>query len=258
MVHNGNIIGFVGSLHPRLYEVVNALFVSALIAPEATRISPLDTLGKVKIPKVEHYEQTSTPDGEGWYDTRSKDLSTYSSLIGIPIAGTNESEFLDYNLRSHTPYLHLQCFIVSVPRMNGRTHRPDDGLKARVWPTEGTRSSRTDIIIAHKGWVAILSIASILLIVSSLISPFVHGFLTNGPDAMMNISSLATRNNPHISLPANGTFLDASDRARLLKDITVPYGDVEKRSSIGSLAIGSFEETEEPNIGSVRKGHLYD
>ena len=63
------------------------------------------------------------------------------------------------------------------------------------------------------------------------------------------------RNNPHIPLPANGTFLDASDRARLLRDITVRFGDVEARKSIGRSAIDSFEEMQEPDIEGVRKGH---
>lgn len=108
-----------------------------------------------------------------------------------------------------------------------------------------------------------LCIASILLIVASLVSPIMHYFLLKGPDVMMNISSLATRNNPHIPLPGNGTYLEASDRAKLLKGLKVRFGDVrcaenQNASYVGSLAIGSVENDEMPRIARVRTGRWYE
>jgi hypothetical protein len=50
---------------------------------------------------------------------------------------------------------------------------------------------------------------------------------------MMNISSLATRNNPYIPLPEGGTDLGASTRARLLKGLRVRFGDIKAGSKVG-------------------------
>jgi uncharacterized sodium:solute symporter family permease YidK len=78
-----------------------------------------------------------------------------------------------------------------------------------------------------------LCIASIVLILGSLVSPIVHLFLIGDPEVMMNISSLATRNNPYIPLPEGGTDLGASTRARLLKGLRVRFGDIEAGSKVG-------------------------
>jgi hypothetical protein len=115
---------------------------------------------------------------------------------------------------------------------------PSGGKAAIAWPAVGTKSTKTSVIVAHKGWVAALAIASTALILSSLIPPILRWWtLTKAPDLMMNISSLATRNNPYIPLPADGTFMDASDRSRLLKDLKVRFGDVNGRADAGRLAI---------------------
>ncbi|KAF1349280.1 hypothetical protein EJ07DRAFT_12235, partial [Lizonia empirigonia] len=101
----------------------------------------------------------------------------------------------------------------------------------------GTRSIESEVIVAHKPWVITLCIASIVLILASLISPVLHHFLIKGPEVMMNLSSLATRGNPHIPLPDGGTFLDASDRARLLRSVRIRHGDIGGKSDVGNLII---------------------
>lgn len=80
---------------------------------------------------------------------------------------------------------------------------------------------------------------------------------------MMNISSLAMRNNIYAPLPENGTYLEASDRARLLKGLKVRFGDVRSEdgkdgSDVGSLAIGSFDNVECSDIVRIRKGLWYE
>ncbi len=81
--------------------------------------------------------------------------------------------------------------------------------------------------------------ASVVLIIASLVSPLIRFFLMNGPELAMNISSLAIRDNPHVLLPDSGTFLDAADRARLVRDIKVRFGDLDGENQIGRLAISS-------------------
>jgi hypothetical protein len=48
----------------------------------------------------------------------------------------------------------------------------------------------------------------------------------------MNISSLATRNNPYVPLPNYETYLDASDRARLLRNFKVRFGDIDGTAEV--------------------------
>jgi hypothetical protein len=132
----------------------------------------------------------------------------------------------------------------------------DDNLfKTKAWSAEATKTERKEVIVAHRGWVVALCFASILLIVLSLVAPFAHHFLTIGVDVAMNISSLATRSNPHTSLPHSGTYLDASDRARLLRNHQIRFGDVEGAADVGALVMGSFNGA---IIARVRKGRLYE
>jgi hypothetical protein len=131
-------------------------------------------------------------------------------------------------------------------------------LKARAWPAKGTRSTKFDVIQAHTAWIVTLCIASSMLIIASLVAPLARFFLARGPDLMMNISSLSTFNNPYIPLPSSGTYLDASDRSRLLKDFKIRFGDVASTADVGSLAIGSVNESEGPTVKKIRKDRLYE
>jgi hypothetical protein len=443
------------SLSVRL--ILETIFLAAIIGPLSIKSSPLDTWGNVKVPSIEYYEKESEADDEGWYDTRGGSYDSYSSIIGIPMTGTNSSEFIDYRMKIPSMYLHLDCSLVTlqdaypeflpngsrspsvqsggseawwvddtkqrvntalgdlkpftfsyrtwgtpriycsmtttyveldiicptsstcsaakirrslldhpppawtmmdmgsygnstnldartnwdlfldqflamgqgtnghatqldyymadpetanrlwgaikgeVPReafsvrlnqlinalwfcMNGlraitgglsdetsylnntnvsfaRENFPDlyGGRMAIAWPAVGTKSTKKSVIAAHKGWVAALAVASTTLILSSLVPPIVRWSLTKGPDLMMNISSLATRDNPYIPLPANGTFMDASDRSRLLKDLKLRFGDVGGRAeAAGRLAIGSLDGPGGSSVARVRKGYVYE
>jgi hypothetical protein len=82
------------------------------------------------------------------------------------------------------------------------------------------------VIVAHRRWVVALAFASIVLIVASLVTPVIRHSLTTGVDLAMNIPSLATRNDLHMPLPSTGTFLNVSDRVRLLCNQRVRFGDV--------------------------------
>jgi hypothetical protein len=78
-----------------------------------------------------------------------------------------------------------------------------------------------------------------------------------GVDVAMNISSLATRHNPYMALPQTGTYLDASDRARLLAHHKVCFGDAKGTAEVGTLVMGSSEGNRAGWIAKVRKGKLY-
>jgi hypothetical protein len=52
--------------------------------------------------------------------------------------------------------------------------------------------------------------------------------------------------------------LDASDRARLLRDHKVHFGEVEGAAGGGSLVMGSVGSVDGPDIARVRKERLYE
>jgi hypothetical protein len=77
----------------------------------------------------------------------------------------------------------------------------------------------------------------------------------------MNISSLGTRDNSLIDVPDTGTYLDPSERARLLKDVKVQFGSVAKGNESGEvvngLAIASVADPEGVPVERIRKRELY-
>jgi hypothetical protein len=474
MVNNGNFGAYTsGDLLIQGRASAGVVFVAALMGSPATKSSPLDLWGNVKIPRIEGYEGIAQMDGEGWYDTNGGNVDAYSSLIGIPIMGINDSKFIDYVTKVQSPYLSLQCSINTTvterqrledkmlpglssnasssgayifwdipdsvaqfansslkPRdkmppetlsplkikyvplynrnnftltcnvtqsyieaeircptsstcassrirrsklnhlppawtfidlswrtpsllfegmlgnfngkpsyptlfdrylsdpylinsnyanvsqttedkatirlgqmlnayfaclngffavsaginndtayfwdnnqtftkkqevlLNGYLYNPYDlpaentTFKTKTWSSDVSKIERKDVIVAHRAWVVALCVASIVLIVASLMAPFVHHFLTVGVDIAMNISSLATRDNPYMDLPQTGTYLDASDRARLLRDHKVRFGEAEGPAGVGSLVMGSVGGADSIGITRVRKGRLYD
>jgi hypothetical protein len=129
-------------------------------------------------------------------------------------------------------------------------------FKTKAWSTIGTKNTKEIVIQAHKGWAAVLAFASSLLILASLIPAIFRTFLTNGPDIMMNMSSLAMRDNPYIALPSTGSFLEASERARILKDVKIRFGDAKSTSEVGRLAVGSVGDSEGWTIGCVKRHRL--
>jgi hypothetical protein len=141
----------------------------------------------------------------------------------------------------------------------GITFDPD---KSSVEPysrasfSNGTYSTRDNVIQAHYAWVVTLAVASMAMVLASLVSPLAR-YIQKSPDVMLNISSLATRDSPFVALPPSGSFLGASDRARLVKDIRVQCGDVMADADVGRLAIGTLDLPGVPRVMPVRRKRLY-
>lgn len=136
-----------------------------------------------------------------------------------------------------------------------------DGNLVRVntSSTNVVLSRSIEVIQCHIGWMVALLAASTVLILASLVRPIIRYFLAKGPDIDLNISSLATRNNPYITLPPNGSSLGASERSRLLRDVRVMFGDVNGTREIGKLAMATCKNGEglQPRVIRIEKGRLY-
>jgi hypothetical protein len=122
--------------------------------------------------------------------------------------------------------------------------------------SNSTYSTRENVVQAHNAWVVTLAVASMAMIIASLVSPLARYF-QKSPDLMLNISSLATRDSPFVALPPSGSFLGASDRARVVKDIRVRFGDVKADADVGRLAIGTLDLPGVPRVMPVRRKRLY-
>ena len=129
-------------------------------------------------------------------------------------------------------------------------------FKTRAWSTVGKKHTERIVIRARKGWAAVLGFVSSLLILASLVPAVFRTFLTNGPDIMMNMSSLVMRDSPYVALPSTGSFLEASERARILKDVKIRFGDTKSASEVGRLAVGSVGDSEGWTIGRVKRHRL--
>lgn len=111
--------------------------------------------------------------------------------------------------------------------------------KAKVWTAEDTRSIESEIIVAYKPWLITLCIASMVLILTSLISPALHHFLIKGPEVMMNPSSLAAR--PH-RLARGRDILRGLGPCTAASKRLIRHGDVGRQKyHVGNLVIGAVD-----------------
>lgn len=133
----------------------------------------------------------------------------------------------------------------------------EKGLE-RAWDTLGNKNRAIIVVKVRHTWVAILCTASLVLILASLVPPIIRHFFAQGPDVMMNVSSLATRSNGFVPLPPSGTFLDASDRSRALRDVRIRLGDVNSGSEVGALALVASSVPGALDGMAMRKGRLYE
>jgi hypothetical protein len=134
-------------------------------------------------------------------------------------------------------------------KLSGEAH----ALSAETWPSTGTKRINRIVFQAHYGWVLALIVSSAVLITASLIPCYIRTVTTRCPDILMNLSSLATRDNPYIALPMTGTYLDGADRSRYFRYTRIRFGDVEEGSEAGRLAIGQLGV----DVAALKKGRKY-
>ena len=67
MVPGGNLEVDCCSGRELWWEIVDSMFKAAVVSPKATKESPLDLWGNVKIPLIEALEETVSADKDGWF-----------------------------------------------------------------------------------------------------------------------------------------------------------------------------------------------
>jgi len=91
-------------------DLMKAVFISALVAPLATKTAYQDLFGNLKVPLLEDFDATSrSRDENGWYSTESEHALSYSSLIGLSTAGIPADGRILFNIE--TSYLYFDCLL---------------------------------------------------------------------------------------------------------------------------------------------------
>lgn len=67
----------------------------------------------------------------------------------------------------------------------------------------GTKTASVDVIQCHNGWLAALSVASLVMVVASLATP-VFRALKRAPEITLNVSTMV-KDNPYVRLPETGS-----------------------------------------------------
>ena len=121
--------------------------------------------------------------------------------------------------------------------------------------TPGQMARPRIVFVCHKGWLAVLFVASGAMLLCGIASAIL-GLIRQGPDILDSFSSW-TRDNPFVldRVPHGGSNLDGMDRAAYLKRIKVRLGDSAMDEQVGHIAIGTVDPQ---RIARLRKGRLYD
>ena len=161
---NGDLGLYQDSGRSMHWAVVNTLFLAAIVGPSQTKTSPRDLWGNVKIPRIEHFESNNNfiPDQDGWYNTRisqnqESNPMVFTSLIGLPMAGFKNSNFIDNKWNIQTSYFNLSNCVLTDPNYGRRprntsfvTNFPDDNGGLIWWnssfnATNGHSTPRSNI-----------------------------------------------------------------------------------------------------------------
>ncbi|KAF2109691.1 hypothetical protein BDV96DRAFT_615664 [Lophiotrema nucula] len=85
-----------------------ALYTAALLAPQATKLGPMDIWGNLKLPSLESLNGTAA-DSAGWISVPSNitEPEMFSSLVGLPVVGLPHEGASTFNVESS--YISLSC-----------------------------------------------------------------------------------------------------------------------------------------------------
>jgi hypothetical protein len=117
--------------------------------------------------------------------------------------------------------------------------------------TTATVTEFTEVYKADYAWVAVLILSSSVLVITG-IAGMALGSYVRAPDVFDPLMGL-TYNNPHLDVPGHHSTLSATERARLLRQLTVRLGDVQPYSEMGKISLGQTAE-----VKRLVRGRLYE
>ena len=89
--------------------LVDTLYLSSILSPLTAQSASMDQWGNIKVPTIEPLEQTSTSGADGWYymDKMDKKNASFSSLLGVSVAGIPIDGTTNFSMESH--YMQVSC-----------------------------------------------------------------------------------------------------------------------------------------------------
>jgi hypothetical protein len=106
-------------------------------------------------------------------------------------------------------------------------------------------------------WLVAFTIVTLIALVSAILG-LVLVSMSQGPRLAMNISTIL-RDNQYSRAVQGGSYLDDSERSRLLHDLTVRIGDVAPGESVGHIAVSTVDAAGRAIVvGQLTKERLYD
>lgn len=110
------------------------------------------------------------------------------------------------------------------------------------------------VFVCHIGWlVALLLILLVLFLVGTIGLAF--SILNRGPALAMNISNMVRDNSLIHRQPS--TACGNVERSRLMKDVTVRYGDLLPNERVGKVGIGWYERGPDLSVAKLVRGKEY-
>jgi len=97
----------------------------------------------------------------------------------------------------------------------------------------------------NKGWFAALVIASVVLLISSIMAAVLEA-LRRGPDLLDRIGVLL-RDNPYVQAPQGTSTEGGFEQARRLKNVRIALGDAKADDTLGYLAVGTTDTVQPMN-----------
>lgn len=107
----------------------------------------------------------------------------------------------------------------------------DDGTT----PTEARAAVEREVYRASRAWIAVLFAATLALQVLAVAGVVLEWLVVRAPDVMGYVSS-STRDNRYFEVPAGGSTLVGTERARLLGGVRVRIADVRPEEDVGYIA----------------------
>ncbi|KAB5577512.1 hypothetical protein GE09DRAFT_521264 [Coniochaeta sp. 2T2.1] len=117
--------------------------------------------------------------------------------------------------------------------------------------TTATVTNFAEVYKADYAWVAVLILSASVLVITG-VAGVALGSYVRAPDVFDPLMGL-TYNNPHLDIPGHHSTLSGTERARLLKDLTVRLGDVHPYSEMGKISLGQTAE-----VKRLVGGRLYE
>jgi hypothetical protein len=226
------------STFPANYEhQVDWIFLSQTMLPNLQKAFPLEHIGS-PIPGIFEnflFYSSNTPSSYG----RSANVFLYK--IPVETLALRLSQVLNTYWVAHSFLSNVAgSFNISDPTLT---------FAKAILNSTVIVSNNEDFMHCDQNWHAILCLAILVLFCAAILSAVIT-LVRISPDATDFLSAL-TRSDGQTRLDS-GSFLNADDRVKLLKNVRLRIGDASPEENAGMVVIGRSE-----NADALKRGRLY-